>query len=258
MVDFYSALARKIQQVQDDPARMREVVYEAARLALRWQVAERGSLSNIADSRRLKTDLEEAIARLEAEATAPAAGEIDAASAATALVEDPAAPSTAAVPLAAEAGKPGAGPEQPSPEEPSAEAPRSPAGEAEKLPAISLAAAKPAEPADEPGKVSADLDAIRPGAIRPGAPIDLDEAAAAKTPPAQPARERVRPQRARDPSRPAYRVKPSEFANRDPRRSVRSGPGTAVLGIVIALQLVVGALAAAALYVALWGAALPS
>ena len=30
MVDFYSALARKIQQVQDDPARMREVVYEAA------------------------------------------------------------------------------------------------------------------------------------------------------------------------------------------------------------------------------------
>ncbi len=49
MVDFYSALARKIQQVQDDPARMREVVYEAARLALRWQVAERGSLSHLGE-----------------------------------------------------------------------------------------------------------------------------------------------------------------------------------------------------------------
>ena len=74
MVDFYSALARKIQQVQDDPARMREVVYEAARLALRWQVAERGSLGNLGESKRLKVDLEEAIARLEAEAAAGTAG----------------------------------------------------------------------------------------------------------------------------------------------------------------------------------------
>ncbi|MBV9968678.1 MAG: hypothetical protein JO228_01745, partial [Xanthobacteraceae bacterium] len=75
MVDFYSALSRKIQQAQDDPARMREVVYEAARLALRWQVAERGSLSKLADSRRLKTELEEAISRLEAEAASAGAAE---------------------------------------------------------------------------------------------------------------------------------------------------------------------------------------
>src|ERR1700733_13732764 len=79
MVDFYSALARKIQQVQDDPARMREVVYEAARLALRWQVAERGSLSHLGESKRLKIDLEEAIARLEAEAAAGAGGVTEAA-----------------------------------------------------------------------------------------------------------------------------------------------------------------------------------
>jgi hypothetical protein len=260
MVDFYSALARKIQQVQDDPARMREVVYEAARLALRWQVAERGSLSNIADSRRLKTDLEEAIARLEAEATAPATGGIDAASDAsavvTAVVEDPEAPATPTALLAAEAGKPGAGLQQPSPQAPTGEVPPSPAGEAEKSPAISLAPAALAEAPDQLGK--ADLDAIRPGAIRPGAPIDLDEAAAAKTRPAEPARERVRPQRPRDPSpRSAYRVKPSEFANRDQRRPARSGPGRIVLGIVIALQLVVGALAAAALYIAMWGRGAP-
>ncbi len=253
MVDFYSALARKLQQVQDDPARMREVVYEAARLALRWQVAERGSLSNIADSRRLKTELEEAIARLEAEATAPAAGETeatcDASAVETGAVQGaPADPEKPAASLAAEAGKPDAA----GSEEPSADARPSPAGEPEKSPAISLKPAAPAEAPDEPGNAPADLDAIRPGAIRPGAPIDLDEAAAAKTPAAQPAHERVRPQRARDPSRPAYRVKPSEFVNRE-RRPARSGPGRAVLGIVIALQLVVGALAAAALYVAMWG-----
>ncbi len=85
MVDFYSALARKIQQVQDDPARMREVVYEAARLALRWQVAERGSLSHLGESKRLKVDLEEAIARLEAEAAGGAAGVTEAAGEADAV-----------------------------------------------------------------------------------------------------------------------------------------------------------------------------
>ena len=105
--------------------------------------------------------------------------------------------------------------------------------------------------------MSADLGAIQPGAIRPGAPIDLDEAAAAKTHAPQPGRERVRAQRPRDPARPAYRVKPSEFVDRDQRRPARSGPGRAVLGVVIALQLVVGALAAAALYVAMWGRGAP-
>jgi hypothetical protein len=98
------------------------------------------------------------------------------------------------------------------------------------------------------------------GAIRPGAPIDLDEAATAKAQPVQPVqpvRERVRAQRPRDPSRPAYRVKPSEFVNRDQRRPARSGPGMALFGIVIALQLVVAALAAAAFYVAVWGRGAP-
>ena len=258
MVDFYSALARKIQQVQDDPARMREVVYEAARLALRWQVAERGSLSNMANSRRLKTELEEAIARLEAEATSAAAGGIEAAGVASAVETGAAqdAPAEAEKPaavLGAKAEKPGAVGSQ----QPSGEAQPSPVGEPEKSPTVGLESAARAETPDEPGKVPADLDAIRPGAIRPGAPIDLDEAAVAKTRAAQPGRERVRTQRPRDPSRPAYRVKPSEFVNRDQRRAARSGPGKAMLGIVIALQLIVGALAAAALYVAMWGRGAP-
>ncbi len=125
---------------------------------------------------------------------------------------------------------------------------KSPAETAGLAPAAAEALAEP----DAPGNVTTDL-----GAIRPGAPIDLDEAAATKARPAQPDRERVRAQRPRDPSRPAYRVKPSEFSNRGQRHPARSGPGKAMFGIVIALQLVVGALAAAALYVAMWGRGAP-
>jgi hypothetical protein len=249
MVDFYSALARKIQQVQDDPARVREVVYEAARLALRWQVAERGSLSNLADSRRLKLDLEEAIARLEAEAAAAASGAVGETGAVAGAAERvPVGPdeSAATSELAAEPEKPNAA----GLEKPPGDARPSPAGEPEKSPpqAASSEPAAAAEAADKP--VPADL-----GTIRPGAPIDLDEAAKARA--AQPDRERVRKPRPRDPARPAYRVKPSEFVDRDQRRPARSGPGMALFAIVIALQLVVGALAAAALYVAMWGRGAP-
>jgi hypothetical protein len=248
MVDFYSALARKIQQVQDDPARVREVVYEAARLALRWQVAERGSLSNLGESKRLKVELEEAIARLEAEA---AAGATEGGSEAS--------------PVTAVAGDMPAEPETPAPEQLAADstassnAEPSPAGAPENLPAEIVSLVPAAEAPGEAAKPPADLDAIQPGAIRPGAPIDLDEAAAGKVraPQSGRERERVRTPRPRDPSRPAYRVKPSEFANRDQRRPARSGPGMALLGIVIALQLVVGALAAVALYVAMWGRGAP-
>jgi hypothetical protein len=249
MVDFYSALARKIRQVQDDPARMREVVYEAARLALRWQVAEHGSFSNLGDSKRLKTELEEAIARLEAEAAAggtEADGEASSGAAgdARAEPEKPAAAQLAAGPEKASA--------KVEPEELPGEAEASTVGDPEKPPAEAAGLAPAGEAPDEAATAPVDLDAIRPGA-----PIDLDEAATAKARPAQPSRERVRTPRPRDPSRPAYRVKPSEFANRDQRRPTRRGPGMALLGIVIALQLVVGALAAAALYVAIWGRGAP-
>jgi hypothetical protein len=248
MVDFYSALARKIQQVQDDPARMREVVYEAARLALRWQVAERGSLSHLGESKRLKVDLEEAIARLEAEAAAggtAAAGEADAvASVPEDAAVEPEKPAVAQ--LAAEPGTP--------PGEGASSTVAEPAKSLAETANPAPAAAEAPAPV-EPGKMPADL-----GAIRPGAPIDLDEAAAAKAQPVQPVqpvRERVRAPRPRDPSRPAYRVKPSEFVNRDQRRPARSGPGRALFGVVIALQLVVAALAAAAFYVAMWGRGAP-
>ena len=38
MADYYSLLERKIKETLDDPAKARQVVYEAARLALKRQV----------------------------------------------------------------------------------------------------------------------------------------------------------------------------------------------------------------------------
>src|SRR5258705_11159611 len=68
MVDYYAVLRRKIRDASEDPAKMREVVYEAARLALRRQVhAQRPPLS-IVETERHISELEDAIARLEAEA----------------------------------------------------------------------------------------------------------------------------------------------------------------------------------------------
>src|ERR1700722_20192128 len=68
MADYYAILARKLQETADDPGKMREVVYEAARLALRWQVQEKWPHLSIIQSRRHISELEDAIARLEADA----------------------------------------------------------------------------------------------------------------------------------------------------------------------------------------------
>src|SRR5271168_980045 len=68
MADYYAVLTRKIQETSDDPAKMREVVYEAARLALRWQVQEQWPELSIIQSKRQMSELEDAIARLEVDA----------------------------------------------------------------------------------------------------------------------------------------------------------------------------------------------
>jgi hypothetical protein len=67
MADYYTTLARKIREISDDPAKMREVVYETARLALRWQVQFEGPRLSITQSRCHINELEKAIARLEAD-----------------------------------------------------------------------------------------------------------------------------------------------------------------------------------------------
>jgi hypothetical protein len=38
MIDYYAVLKRKIRDASEDPAKMRELVYEAARLALKRQM----------------------------------------------------------------------------------------------------------------------------------------------------------------------------------------------------------------------------
>jgi hypothetical protein len=68
MVDYYAVLARKIRETSDDPAKMREVVYEAAGLALRWQVQGQWPQLSTIQAKGEVSELEEAIARLEAEA----------------------------------------------------------------------------------------------------------------------------------------------------------------------------------------------
>jgi hypothetical protein len=71
MTDYDTVLLRKIRETYDDPAKMREVVYEAARLALRWQVQEQGPRLGDLQSRRHLSELEDAIARVEAASSGP-------------------------------------------------------------------------------------------------------------------------------------------------------------------------------------------
>jgi hypothetical protein len=71
MADYYTFLARKIQETNDDPAKRREVVYDAARLALRWQVQGQWPRLSTIEANRQVSELEEAIARLEANTAGP-------------------------------------------------------------------------------------------------------------------------------------------------------------------------------------------
>src|ERR1700675_1582068 len=68
MPDYYTVLAQKIRETRDDPVKIRDVVYEAARLALRWQVQEHWPGLSIIQSKSHIKELEDAIARLEADA----------------------------------------------------------------------------------------------------------------------------------------------------------------------------------------------
>jgi hypothetical protein len=65
--DYYSLLERRIKDTLDDPAELRQVVYEATRLALKRQVLLQQPPITIQECRRLLNDLEDAIARCEAD-----------------------------------------------------------------------------------------------------------------------------------------------------------------------------------------------
>ena len=66
MPDYYTVLAQKIQETRDDPVELRAIVYETARLALRWQVEEQWPALSIIQSKIHIRELENAIVRVEA------------------------------------------------------------------------------------------------------------------------------------------------------------------------------------------------
>ena len=68
MPDYYSLLVQKIREAKTDPGKLRELVYEAARLALRRHVNVHYPALSLHEGKRLLGDLEAAIERLETEA----------------------------------------------------------------------------------------------------------------------------------------------------------------------------------------------
>jgi hypothetical protein len=64
-VDFALVLSRVIASVEDDPAQLRDVVYELARIKLRQEAWKRNRPMNLLEARRLSLALESAIDRVE-------------------------------------------------------------------------------------------------------------------------------------------------------------------------------------------------
>ena len=67
MPDYYSLLVQKIREAETDSGKLRELVYEAARLALKRHVNVHYPALSLQDGKRLLADLEAAIERLEAD-----------------------------------------------------------------------------------------------------------------------------------------------------------------------------------------------
>jgi hypothetical protein len=74
MTDYYTVLAKQIGETTNDPARLRQVVYEAARLALDRELRTHEPPLPAAEAERHMRELENAIARLEADANGRTAG----------------------------------------------------------------------------------------------------------------------------------------------------------------------------------------
>jgi len=74
MADYYSVLAQQIGETTNDPARLRQVVYEAARLALDRELRAHQPPLPADEAERHMRELENAIARLEADASGPTVG----------------------------------------------------------------------------------------------------------------------------------------------------------------------------------------
>jgi hypothetical protein len=65
MPDFYALLEQRIREAENDPAKLRDIVYEAARLALKRHVNV--APVTLQEGKELSGELEAAIERLEAD-----------------------------------------------------------------------------------------------------------------------------------------------------------------------------------------------
>src|SRR5580658_9524724 len=68
MPDYYSLLVQKIKEAENDRAKLRELVYDTARLALKRHVNVYYPAVSLQDGKRLMSELEAAIMRLEKDA----------------------------------------------------------------------------------------------------------------------------------------------------------------------------------------------
>jgi hypothetical protein len=216
MVDYQAVLKRKIQDASEDPAKMRELVYEAARLALRRQVQMQRPALSFAQIERHIGELEDAIRGLEAEAEAGAGAEATAAA--------PAEPAEEAV-----ATDPG-GFGDPEPGEAAADGTNPPSRE------------PPAQSEEDAAFFTVgDLQILGAGPAAPVAP------AAAR----QPIKIAERAKRPSYLVNPADFVNPNATSRAQP--APRSRNPMMMSGLKVIFQLAVAAVAVAALYFAVWG-----
>jgi hypothetical protein len=232
MADYYTRLAQTIRETSEDPAKLRDAVYESARLALRRHLNTQPI--SIAETKRHMSDLEDAIARLEAQATrSNAQSDRD----------------LAIARLEAEATRPTARPDRDS------------------------GIVRPKLEATRPNALP-DRDSTIPGspkAVQQSHRVPVEDVAetdvelhagtwdALRTQPAERdgSRDLVLVSDRTVAARRPYLVNPDDFVNPDVTYRVPPeprGPGRALLsGLKVAFQLAIAALAVAAFYIAMWG-----
>jgi hypothetical protein len=223
MMDYYAFLERKIRDASENPAKMREVVYEAARLALRRQMNAQQPPLNFAEFERHMSELEDAIARLEADA-ASLGGLEDRKPDESAADEEASRPSRA-VPAQSED-----------------DAAFFTVGD------VQLWGAPKAIPVDQAG--SHKLIPV-PDQASAQKPIPAPDQASAQKP--IPVSDRSR--------RPTYLVNPADFVNPEvtsrARPAARARGRFVMPGLKVTFQVAVATLAVAAFWVAMWGRNIP-
>jgi hypothetical protein len=235
MMDYYAVLERKIRDASGDPAKMREVVYEAARLALRRQVSAQEPPLDSVETERHIGELEDAIVRLESD-LAGLDGPVDREPEEAAADHRVSLPSQAALDQSEDdaafftVGDPQI------------------SGPPRAAPLDQTVARDPTPVPDQPSA----LEPIPvPNQAGPNKPVPVPDRGSSHKPIAISDRAR----------RSAYLVNPGDFVNPEATPRVRQGArrrtGFMVPGLKVTFQVAVATLAVAAFWVAMWGRGSP-